>query len=282
MFVSVIIPTYNDWRRLSLCLKALEEQSYPAERFEIIVVNNNPADTVPVGFHIPDNCQILTESKVGSYAARNKGLEHSSGNLLAFTDSDCIPDKDWIANGVDFLNRNPEFTRIAGKIELFYRSKELTDAELYEKVYAFKQDFAASLGVSVTGNMFAYKYIFEQIGGFNDALFSGGDSEWSLRAQKAGFRISFGKDVIINHPARHDMAELVKKARRTAGLNGQSKMKAFFRFFKYAIPPVHTLFHGVGLSVSERVRIFMIRYKLNIIRSVEEVKLSFGKVASRE
>ena len=41
-FVSVIIPTYHDWDRLKLCLKALEQQRYPTDRFEVLVVNNDP------------------------------------------------------------------------------------------------------------------------------------------------------------------------------------------------------------------------------------------------
>lgn len=282
MFVSVIIPTFNDWARLSLCLDALKSQTYPHDLYEILVVNNNPDDPKPANMEIPGNCTILTEGKPGSYAARNKALQHVSGNLIGFTDSDCIPDKNWIANAVAFLGNHPEFTRIAGRINLFYKGEKLTDAELYEKVYAFKQDFAASLGVSVTGNMFAYKYIFDQIGNFRDDLYSGGDSEWSLRANKAGYKISYGKDVIVNHPARHAMAELEKKYRRTAGLNGKSKMKAIFRFMKYSIPPVNTFMHAKELTIPEKIKLFLIRYRLHMIRSVEEIRLSFGKSANRE
>jgi len=282
MFVSVIIPTFNDWARLSLCLEALQSQTYPQNMFEIFVVNNNPDDSIPEGFVVPANCTILVEAKPGSYAARNKGLQHTRGNLIGFTDSDCIPDKNWIINAVAFLDKYPEYTRIAGKIELFYKGTQLTDAELYEKAYAFKQDFAASIGVSVTGNMFAYQYIFDQVGNFREDLFSGGDSEWSLRANRAGYKISYGKDVIVNHPARYAMAELDKKYRRTAGLNGKNKVKAIARFFKYAIPPVNTLLHGTGLTLPEKLKLFMIRYRLHMIRSIEEVRLSFGKSANRE
>lgn len=282
MEVSIIIPTFNDWSRLSLCLKSLDNQSYPKDKYEVIVVNNNPSDVMPDDFIVPSNCTIITEAKPGSYAARNTGVRLSKGRILGFTDSDCIPHENWIAEALDFFAQNPQYTRIAGRIELFYKSEQLTDAELYEKVYAFKQDFAASKGVSVTGNMFTYRELFEHVGYFRDDLFSGGDSEWSLRAQQLGYKIGFGKKVTIYHPARHTTQELEKKYRRTAGINGNNKIKSIARLIKYSIPPINTIWHSKGLSIQEKIKVFMMRYKLHLIRSIEEIRLSFGKMPNRE
>jgi len=94
-FVSVIIPTYRDWNRLKLCVNALKNQTYPKNRFEAIVVNNDPADPCPY-CPLPDNFVLTTEGKPGSYAARNAGIKIAKGDILAFTDSDCIPYSDWI------------------------------------------------------------------------------------------------------------------------------------------------------------------------------------------
>src|SRR5690554_6136694 len=90
-FVSVIIPTYHDWERLRLCLDSLNRQTYPKERYEIIVVNNDPEDVVPANFVVPNNFTILEESKPGSYAARNRAIQAAKGEIYAFTDSDCQP-----------------------------------------------------------------------------------------------------------------------------------------------------------------------------------------------
>lgn len=280
-FVSIIIPTYNDWTRLELCLLALDKQTYPKQFFEIIVVNNNPNDTVPADLFIPTNCQILVEKKTGSYAARNAGLAICKGEIIGFTDSDCIPYPYWIQNAVSFLNDNPKYTRIAGKIELFYKSNQLSDAELYEKVYAFKQDFAASVGCSVTGNMFTYKDVIDQVGNFNEKLFSGGDSEWSLRAERMHYKIAYGDNVTIQHPARYEMAELTKKAKRTAGFYGTDKKKALIRFVKYCIPPVNAFVHSKTLTFKEKIKVFRIRYQLNLIKSSEELRIAFGKIPNR-
>lgn len=280
--MSVIIPTYRDWSRLSKCLTALNEQDYPKNQFEIIVINNNPGDKIPDNYLMPANCVAIDEYKPGSYAARNAAVKIAKGNVLAFTDSDCIPDASWISNAIRFFSVNTDITRIAGNIKLFYQADNLTLAEIYEKVYAFKQKRSAAEGVSVTGNMFAYKHIFDSVGLFNESLLSGGDFEWSERAEAAGYKISYAEDVIIMHPARHQMAELYKKEIRRAGWIGNNKSLALKRLLKYIIPPVNTLLHGSDLNVSERVKVFLIRYKLNLIRSAEEIKISFGKRPNRE
>jgi glycosyltransferase involved in cell wall biosynthesis len=157
-FVSVIIPTYKDWIRLGLCINALNEQSYDQASFEVIIVNNYTADKVPANYFLPPNCKVVTEGKPGSYAARNTGVVLSTGEILAFTDSDCIPDKHWIANAVKFMEADGECKRLGGRINLYYHSKKLTEAELYEQVYAFNQDLYVNQdGTSVTGNMFSYR-----------------------------------------------------------------------------------------------------------------------------
>src|SRR5690554_2984846 len=96
--ISVIIPTYKDWERLALCLQALENQSFKPSNFEIIVINNLPGDLPPAAFKLPKNAVLVDEGKPGSYAARNTGIGMAKGEILAFTDSDCIPHKDWLIN----------------------------------------------------------------------------------------------------------------------------------------------------------------------------------------
>jgi glycosyltransferase involved in cell wall biosynthesis len=281
--VSIIIPTYNDWKRLALCLEALSQQTMPQEDFEVIVVNNNTKDSPPPLFTWSTNTVLLVESKPGSYAARNAGLKIAKADIIGFTDSDCIPDRDWIKNAVDFFAMHPSCNRVAGHIDLFYQNSErLTLAELYEKVYAFKQDFAVSKGIGVTANLFCYKTLFDTVGRFNEELMSGGDTDWSLRAQAAGSQILYGRQVIVKHPARYRMEELVKKSRRLGAFYGKSKIKSLWRLFKHAVPPFKSLLQSKELSMVDRCKVLAVRYYLNLIRSSEELKIAFGKKANRE
>jgi GT2 family glycosyltransferase len=292
--VSIIIPTYKDWDRLSLCLNSLEEQTYDHKFFEIIVVNNYTEDKIPAGFFIPQNCKVITEKIPGSYAARNTGIALSKGSIIGFTDSDCIADKDWITNAVKFLINNSECDRIAGRINLYYHSKKLTEAELYEKIYAFNQDLYVNQdGTSVTGNMFSYRYVFDKVGLFKEDLLSGGDYEWSIRARDAGFKIKYADDAIINHPARHSITELISKAKRVGGgqagfdkPGNKSKLQSIISFIYDLRPPVRSIKliqkKGRELHLAEKILVFYIRYYLSVITAREKFMVNLGKTAQRQ
>lgn len=216
--VSVIVPTYRDWARLTKCLDALSVQTYPPHLFEVLVINNDPDDAVPPSFSVmQSNVQILSQERPGSYAARNLGVIQSRGQIVAFTDSDCVPMPDWIERAVACLANGAD--RVAGRVELFYRSEMLTWAEIYEKAFAFNQKISAQYGCSVTANMVTWKKHFDTVGLFNESLLSGGDNEWGRRASGLGIRVAYAEDVCVKHPARHSISDLLKKRKRQAGGN---------------------------------------------------------------
>jgi len=229
--VSIIIPTYKDWVRLALCLESLTAQTYNTDLYEIIIVNNYTVDTIPAGYLIPENCRVITEEKAGLYAARNKGIRIANGEILGFTDPDCIPDKNWISNAVASFESDPSCERIAGKIRLYYKLDTLTNFEIYKGSEAFYHDlFVEQNGIGVTANMFAYRHVFEKIGLFKEDILSGGDHEWSMRASAANFNIKYSELVIVNHPARHHLKELVKKNKRLGGGWDESEGPAINKF----------------------------------------------------
>ena len=78
-FVSVILPVYNGERYIKKCLESLMNQSYPKDKYEVIVIDNGSSDsTVEILKTITNSqIQVLYESKRGSYAARNTGVSHS-------------------------------------------------------------------------------------------------------------------------------------------------------------------------------------------------------------
>lgn len=293
-YVSVIIPVYKDWYRLGLCVNALATQRYNSDLFEVIIVNNSPESTMPEGFYLPPNCRVINESKKGSYAARNAGIRQAIGDIIAFTDSDCIPDKKWVAEGVKALDNNPTFGRIAGKIQLHFKSDKRTTADLYEMVYAFNQElYVKNDGTCVTANLFTYRYVLDSVGLFNENLLSGGDYDWSIRAQKAGYSILYAEDVKVSHPARGDMKELITKAKRVgggqAGFNGEAHKKnrvaTAIKLVYDLRPPLKSLslirIRGKSLHPLQKVSVGCVRYFLSVITAIEKAKVSLGKTAQR-
>jgi glycosyltransferase involved in cell wall biosynthesis len=290
--VSIIIPTYNDWKRLSLCISALADQTFAKDRFEVIIVNNNPNDIAPENFALPENCKILTEKKPGSYAARNAALKIAKGEIIGFTDSDCIPDRNWIKNAVDYFTNNNHCSRLAGKVSIFFESGTPTRAELYDTLFAFNQkNYVQNSGTSVTANLFTYKYVFDKIGFFDEKLMSGGDFLWGTIAHKNGFQIAFVENVIVNHPARKDFKELVKKERRVGGSQAfflgkkNSLLFILLQFIKELLPNLKALkfifMEGKDISVIDKIAIYIMRQSLIGIRSYEKLRVQLGKKANR-
>lgn len=291
--VSIVIPTFKDWERLALCLRALAGQRYPEKLFEIIVINNHATDGIPAGFDLADNCRVIRETTPGSYAARNAAIRVAKGEILGFTDSDCIPDGGWINNAVDYLQENKSCSRIAGKISLFYQADKLTPVELYEQVYAFNQDiYVRKDGTGVTANMFSWKYVFDHVGLFNEQLMSGGDYEWAIRAKTSGYKIDYAEKVLVHHPARFRMKELICKAKRVGGgqaffLNGHRTYRtdSFARFLYDLRPPLKSLrlirSKGKKLSFRQKIIVGAIRYYLSVIGAYEKLKVQTGKEPNR-
>lgn len=286
--ISVIIPTYKDWSRLQLCLNALKMQSLDIHSFEIIVVNNDLNHQIPTTFKYPSNTIVLHEKKPGSYAARNTGIQTSQGEILAFTDSDCIPDKDWLKNALKVFE-NKKIQRVGGRIKLFYKdSKKRSPAELYESVFAFNQkENVKKRKLSVTANFFTRKDLFSSIGLFDSSKMSGEDWGWNRRATKLGIPIEYGSDIIVFHPARHKISELKAKTKRVASaisLNDTaSKRLTYFSriLIDNLLKPLKRLFNE-KLSLLKKFKIAILIFYLFVIHTLEYGKLLLGIIPKQQ
>lgn len=185
-FVSVIVPVYNEALRIAKCIEALLNQTYPHERYEVLIVDNGSSDTTQsVAAKYP--VKLLIENTTqSSYAARNKGILNAKGDLIALTDADCIPAPDWIEKGVGNLLRVPNCGLVAGRISPLFKDPKRPNAfETYESIMHFRQKkYVQFHKYGATANVFTYKKTFEKVGLFNDTLRSGGDNEWGRRVEK--------------------------------------------------------------------------------------------------
>ena len=214
--VSVIIPVFNDKQRLDKCLEALENQTYPKDCYQVVVVDN--ASTVDLKSTVMQfqQAHLYFEEKPGSYAARNKGLSVITEEIIAFTDSDCIPALNWIERGVSVLQQIPDCGLVGGVITLFFKNpNNLTGVEIYESLSGFPQkEYIEKARFGATANVFTYRTVFDKVGYFDSNLKSGGDSEWGKRVAKAGYQLHYADDVEVAHPARSTYSELYKKTIR--------------------------------------------------------------------
>lgn len=218
MLITVIIPVWNDEKRISLCLDALHKQSIGVDSFEVIVVDNASTDGTSEALKAYPWITVLYEPEPGSYGARNRAINDASGEYLAFTDSDCIPAQTWLEACLACAQKHPGFGVVAGDVTFF----EATEASVeqsaidFETMFSMDQKINSQNGVSITANFFVQRKTVHHFGGFNQKLKSGGDHELSKRIYDSGRAVIFCQEGYVAHPARN-INELLIKRRRVIG-----------------------------------------------------------------
>jgi GT2 family glycosyltransferase len=223
--VTVVIPHLDDVERLAGCLERLERQTLAAGYEVLVVDNGSERDPAPVVARFP-HAELLREPRRSSYAARNRAVGRARGEVLAFTDSDCRPAFDWLERGLERVAAQAGPAFVAGRIDVFTRpGRRPALAERYELLHAFPQRrFVEEMGFGATANLFVRRDAFLRAGPFGDALISGGDREWCVRAGAAGLAAVYADEVAIEHPARESAAAIARKARRVKA--GEAQLRA--------------------------------------------------------
>ncbi len=299
-FVSVIIPVFNDGERLRLCLAVLAEQTYGRSHFEIIVVDNGSDDLDLIKALVADcdNATLAVEPIPGSYAARNRGLALVKGEVIAFTDADCIPAVDWLERGVARLRQDPNCGQVVGKVNLFFADPQNpTAAELYESLTAFPQEqLLRKQHGGATANVLTWQRVIDQVGPFDIQLKSNGDLEWGRRVFEAGFQQVYADEVQVRHPARRSLGELYRRTVRLAGgyydvqLKQAKSMWQRQRVFgqvllQNLVPPVFFVVNAFGDArlkhLSQKFKVSLVMVLVRYISAWETLRLKFGGASSR-
>jgi cellulose synthase/poly-beta-1,6-N-acetylglucosamine synthase-like glycosyltransferase len=237
--VSVIVPHYEDLGGLAICLAALEAQTYPRADFEIVIADNNsPCGLDAVERVIAGRAKLVSVLEKGAGPARNGAVAASRGEVLAFIDSDCVAEPQWLAEGLAGLER---FDLVGGRVRVLVGDPQhMTPAEAFERVFAFDFDtYINRKGFTGAGNMFCRREVFERTGAFGVGLSE--DVDWSRRAVARGARLGYVAEAAIGHPARVTWAQLSGKWTRinaeTFGLMaGQKHQRARWLLRNLMVP----------------------------------------------
>lgn len=109
LVISIIIPTYRRPARLAACLESIQQVHYPAEQYEVIVVNDG-GEIKAIDDLLGQqgaNVRVIHQENQGPAAARNKGAAAAGGEFLAFLDDDCRPAPAWLARLAEQLQQAP-------------------------------------------------------------------------------------------------------------------------------------------------------------------------------
>lgn len=281
--ITVIVPVYQDQIGIDACLRAVSNQTYPLDLLEIVVVDNGSNPPVVLQNSFGTHAKLLVCWKKGAYAARNVGIAAATGDVLAFTDADCIPASTWITAGIAAL-RAGNWNRIVGGEVALSLSERPTAVERYQHLMGFGQaENVERLGFSVTANLFVTRAHIECVGPFNDELLSGGDAEWCWRAARLGILTIYEPRAVVHTPARASLVSAARQARRVAGgrriLRTQCLPHVPAERLVPRRPAMATakwILTHPRLTPFERTRILAVAALLMVIRLFEVARLSVG------
>ncbi len=253
--ISIIIPVYNDPEGINKTLRSLLSQT--TDNYEIAVVDNNSTDRTPevIDSYNDNRISLYHETEIQSpYAARNKGIQHTDSNILAFVDADMTVPENWLENALetfhstdaDYMGCNVELTTPENP-SLLARYDHHTGFPI--EGYLKHQQFAP------TCCLFVRREVFKDVGLFDHRLVSGGDKEFGNRVHNAGYTQQYASDITMYHPTRKSIGALVSKDLRVG--RGLCQLQQYHpdRYGKSGIPPRPTGIKRPSQTLSIRNRI---------------------------
>ena len=195
---SVIVAVRDGAATLDACLDSLLGLDYPADRLELLCVDNGSRDATPRLLAARGaRLHILHEPQRGPAAARNRGLRHATGEVVALTDADCAVDPSWLRRLIEPL-ADPAVGAAGGRI-LSRRPCNRIEA-FGERIH----DHARAIGhfnppYVITMNWAARRAVLDAVGGFDATLLRCSDVEYSFRLLSAGYRLAYAPEAIVYH-----------------------------------------------------------------------------------
>jgi GT2 family glycosyltransferase len=198
LLVSVVVPTYRRDDLLAACLARLLDQSLDPSQYEIVVCDDGPSDATG---HLvaslrsdagPPLYYLRVTETQGPAGARNRGWHAAEGSIIAFTDDDCLPDRNWLAAGLAAI---AEADAVTGR----------TVVPIPEQPTDYERDTAGlATAEFITANCFIRRSALQQLGGFDERFTAAWreDSDLHFSLLENGFRIQRGEDALVVHPVR--------------------------------------------------------------------------------
>lgn len=172
-FVSVVIPVFNGEAFLREAVESVLAQKYSP--LEIIIVDDGSTDgTETVARSLPEPVRYLRQNNAGPAAARNRGIEHAQGSLIAFADADDLWPAAKLELQLPYFN-DPAIEIVMGRIQQVH----LSNAEEFGE-----PAFSVNLGSAVIR-----KTVFERVGLFDETMRYSEDVDWFMRAREGGVAI---------------------------------------------------------------------------------------------
>ena len=235
--ISVVVPTYKRPDLLDRCLAALFSQTMNSSNYEIVVVDDGPTENtkrVVLALSVrsgPRVRYLANEGRHGPAAARNKGWQAAHGELIAFTDDDCIPAPDWLSVGsAAFVD--PTIHGLSGRIVVPIPN---TPTDYEQTVAGLEQ------GPFATANCWYRRSVLCSVGGFDERFTVAWreDTDLEFACRRHGFRLICLPAAVVVHPVRAATWGVSVRLQRNNVFNAllYKKYPDLYRRFIQAMPP---------------------------------------------
>lgn len=224
---SVVVPAYNAAATIASCVEGLLRQTEPRERYEVIVVDDGSTDDT-AGIAGRLGVTVIRQSNRGPAAARNRGAAQARGEIVLFTDADCVPDRGWVAQMA-----RPFGDASVAAVKGAYRTSQSSLTARFCQA-EFEERFALLAQAGTTDMVDTYaaafrKGVFDAMDGFDESFPAANneDTDLSYRIAAAGHRMVFNPDAVVSH-LRHP--DSVRKYARQKFWRGYWRMVVYRRF----------------------------------------------------
>jgi cellulose synthase/poly-beta-1,6-N-acetylglucosamine synthase-like glycosyltransferase len=199
--VSVIVPVRDGASTIGDCIDAILAADYPADRREIVIVDNASTDATAARIQSRP-VRYLHEPNPGVSNARNRGIAESTGEILAFVDADCLVEPQWLTELVRPFE-DPEVGAVGGNLE-HAPATTPTERQVARMLGDWQQfAFNSTPAYPITANAAYRREVIERIGPFDPHMTRAQDVELGLRFQeRSGRRLAYAERATARHRNR--------------------------------------------------------------------------------
>lgn len=256
---SVIVP----FTRRSFILRIINSLISESKNLEIIIVGKGSAFAKKYNSKVQ---AIEPKNLLNPSQARNLGAKAAKGDFLVFIDDDCIPQKDWLKENIKAL-KNSSIGAVGGKVvggsnKYFARALDFSNFTFVQNTKQKEMPLcAASFGMR--------KDIFKNIGGFNEEMLIGEDTDLSMRLKSKGFKTIYNPNIKVLHMhKRENFKDLIKYQFNNGKIKGLVIEKKYplgfwFSFLDKISKPYFYIFFILPFSVIAVFASVLVNFKNN-------------------
>jgi glycosyltransferase involved in cell wall biosynthesis len=194
--VTVVVPAYNAARTVGACVEACLNQEYPA--VEVIVADDGSTDdTERIVERYP--VRYLRHDHAGPASARNRGWHAATGEVICFTDSDCVPPPDWMSKLVGEYT-SEEIAGVGGTYDIV-DADNLLAACIHEEIVLRHVGMPRYVNFLGSFNVSYRRAVLEEVSGFDESyrMASGEDNDLAYRIIRRGYKLVFTREARVAH-----------------------------------------------------------------------------------